>query len=120
MGILSPFYDASFDGVDFWEQDGSGGGYRPGRPRSRAGGTVHVGSTNTNIQQDMGQAASEFDIIAACEGAEYDSLIGKAGTSASLVWSRGTETVYCKEVVDSPGKAGALDAYTIVLKMVKL
>ena len=119
MASLASFYDASFDGVSFWEQDGSGG-FRPGRPKVRAGTTVHMGSTNTNVRLDMGQAASEFEIIAGCDETEYTSLMGKAGTSGSLVWSRGTETVYCTEVVDSPGAAGSSGLYTITLRMVKL
>jgi hypothetical protein len=120
MPTLAAFYDASFDGTSFWEQDGSGDGWRPGRPHTRAGSTVHMGSTNTNVRLDMGAGASEFDVIAGCDAAEYSALMGKAGTTGTLVWSRGSESVYCVEVVDSPGEAGSTGLYKITLRMVKL
>lgn len=119
MGILSPYYDASFDGIDFWEQD-QGSGTRPGAPLTQSDTLYHVPGSDTNILIDMGQAASEFTLVAAVEGAELSSLLGAVGSSGSLVFSRGTTTARLRALEDNPGKAGALDAYTVSLKFVVL
>jgi hypothetical protein len=114
MGILSPHYNLTFDGVSAWEQSSSG--YLPGRMIGTEG-TLYSLRDGVHVFSDMGRADPPWEITVAVEGTQRAALQGKRGVEGTLVWSRGTQTATLLDIIDSPGKAGAFDAYTIVLRL---
>jgi hypothetical protein len=113
MGILSPYYAASFTGTSFWEQDSSG--WHPGLT-VETDGTLYnqMGGNHTFI--DMGRAPIIFEIQAGVEGAQATSLLAKRGDSGTLVWSRGTMTATLLDILPTEADISALDANTLTLR----
>jgi hypothetical protein len=112
--LLSPYYDASFDGVSFWEQ--SQGGFYPQRSVTTEGAAQHTPASSSNAFDDQGAGAEPFEITVAVEGAEYRALLAKRGDTGTLSYSGGSVSVLLLDIIDKPGKAGSYDAYTIGLR----
>lgn len=108
MIILTPLYDASFDGVDFFEAPGA---FYPDRSVTTEGGVL--GSTFI----DLGEGAEPFELAAGVDESEWAALMAKRGDVGTLVFS-GSAGLTCKllAVLDRPGLAGNLGAYSIVLR----
>ena len=114
MGLLSPFYQSSFDGVSFWEQ--SPGGFYQQRPITTTGGPQHTPGSSSNAFDDQGAGAEPFELSVGVDGAEYLALLGKRGDAGTLTYSGGALTCVLIAILDRPGKAGPFDAYTITLR----
>ena len=111
MGILSPYFDASFDGASFWEL----GQWYPGIDVETEG-TLHSLGSGVHTFVDMGRAALVFEVQAGVEGTQLAALDGKRGDSGSLVWSRGTMTATLLDILRNPGEADAFDANAVTLR----
>lgn len=114
MSILAPFYDMTFDGVSAWEQSASN--FYPQRPITTEGEAHHQPASDNATFDDRGQGADPFEIVVGVDGAEYASLMAKRGDTGTLSYSGGSLTATLLAIIDKPGKAGPLDAYTITLR----
>ena len=114
MSLLSPYYQSSFDGVSFWEQ--SAGGFYPQKSTTTEGGPLHQPASDTSTLDDQGAGAEPFEISVGVDGAEYLALLSKRGDSGTLAYSGGSLTCVLIAIIDRPGKAGALDSYSVVLR----
>lgn len=114
MTILTPYYDASFDGVSFFELAESG--FYTQRPVTTAGGALHQPASDTSTFDDQGAGAEPFELTVGVDGAEYLALLGKRGDNGTLSYSGGSLSATLIAIIDRPGKAGPLDSYTIVLR----
>lgn len=114
MAILTPFYNMSFDGVQAWEQ--SPDGFYPQRSITTEGDARHRPASDDASFDDQGAGAEPFEISVGVDGAEYAALMSKRGDSGTLVYSGGTLTACLVAILDRPGKAGPLDAYTLSLR----
>jgi len=112
VGLLSPFYAATFDSTQFWEL---GQWYVGMDVITESTLHSHTGGTHTFV--DMGMAAGIFEITAGVEAAQLAALDAKRGASGSLVWSRGTQTATLLDIIHTPGQAGEHDAYTVTLRL---
>ncbi len=106
MGILSPYFDASFTGTSFWEL----GQWYPGISVETDG--THIQDIGTFI--DMGRAPLIFEIEAGVEETQKAAILAKRGDSGTLVWSRGSQTVTLLDI--TPTEADALDGHKLVLR----
>ena len=109
MGRLSPQYDASFDGVSFWEQ----GVFYPGRDVTTEG-TLYSYGAGSHAYIDMGQGAPPFEIVAGVEATQAAALLTKRGVSGSLIWSRGSQTATLLDIL--PTEADAVNGNTYTLR----
>lgn len=114
MGLLSSYYGASFAGVSFWEQEQNG--WRPDRARTTEADVWKRPASNSASLNDRGAGAEPFTLVAGVEGAEHVALFAKRGDAGTLIYSGGTISARLVDVLDTPGKAGDLDAYTISLR----
>jgi len=104
--MVSEYYDASFAGVDFWEQGAS----YPDRPVTTEGGVT--GDTFT----DLGAGAEPFEVAAAVEQAEYADLLTRRGDVGTLVFSGSAGvTVKLLAIRDRPGLAQPWGVYSVSL-----
>lgn len=111
MGILSGYFDASFDSTQFWEQVQSG--FYPGMDVVTEG-TLYNRTGGSHTYIDMGRGPGIFEITVGVEAAQGAALIAKRGDSGSLVWSRGTQTATLLDIL--PTEADAFDAATYTLR----
>src|SRR5690349_9292813 len=112
MGILSPYYNGSFDTTaTFWEQSSSG--FTPGMDVTTEGTLYnHTGGVHTFV--DMGRGAGIFQIEVAVEATQKAALIAKRGVSGTLVWSRGSQTATLLDIL--PSKLDVVDANRVSLR----
>jgi hypothetical protein len=112
--VLSPHYDASFDGVSFWEQTSSN--IYQQAPITTEGGALHTPASDSNTFDDQGAGAQPFEITVGVDGAEYLALMSKRGDNGTLAYSGGSLTCTLIAILDHPGRVGALDIYKIGLR----
>lgn len=93
MGLPTrfPTADASLDSVAFWELNAGGNAYAS---YPTEGETITVGQTV--IRRYRKPRTVTIEGLAGTSDAT--SLEGKEGSSVSLVWHRGTQTVYVDKV----------------------
>lgn len=111
--MLDDLYSADFAGVGFFELDQ--GNARPGVDQETAGTKYSTGGGN-HIYIDCGRSYAPFEIAAGMNTAEYTAIRAKRGDSGTLTWSRGSMSATLLDVTPQPGKAGPLEAYTVVLR----
>ncbi len=94
MGLPSgfPTADAALDSVVFWELNNDGKAYAP---YPTEGETTIVGQTVVRRYRKP----RTVTVLGLAGTTDATSLEGKEGSSVSLVWSRGTTTVYVDKVV---------------------
>lgn len=113
MGILSPLYDKSFDGVSFFELVSSG--YYPGMDVETEGTLYNLGG-GVHTYVDMGRAPGIFEIVVGVEATQATALIGKRGDTGTLVWSRGSQTATLLDILPTEADVAAFDAQKLTLK----
>ncbi len=114
MGLLSSFYNMSFDGVSAWEQSSSG--FYPQRPVTTRGDAQKQPASNSSAFDDRGEANDPFELTVGVDGAEYAALLAKRGDNGTLTYSGGSVTCTLIAIIDQPGKAGPHDAYKVGLR----
>ncbi len=115
---LPSLYDASFNGVDFWQLD-AGQQTRTARRTNQPREVVleHPGGDATIVDLGLNPAVAELRILTS--GSNLDSLRGLERSTHTLIYAGGTLSGVYLRVVKDIRRAGAYDAYEATLELRK-
>ena len=111
---LDQYYDASFDGAQFWEGvNGSGLWIEPDEKTVYSVKKIPGGDTSDVILD--GKETVLFELPISAEASALSALRGKRDTSGTLIYHAGTVTALLVGVVNV-GKSPHMDGYTATLQ----